>query len=201
MSSRALGRDAPPSFERDVAPILSASCWKCHGADKRRAGLDLRTLPAMLKGGDDGPVLVKGAADKSLLITQIASGTMPPGKMKLTPAQVSTIRAWIDAGAPAAKSASVEVASSADRARQHWAFRPVKKVEPPPDPSGWAHHPIDRFLAAGLRKQGLTPVGPADRPLILDAQRAVSGALWDRAAPRLPGGRKANPQPSPTPTP
>src|SRR5215468_3734387 len=121
-ASQALGQVASPNFERDVAPILSANCWKCHGADKRQAGLDLRTLPAMLKGGDDGPVLVKGAADKSLLFKQIASRTMPPGKMKLTPAQVRTIRAWIDAGAPAAKSASVEVAAPGDRARQHWAF-------------------------------------------------------------------------------
>src|SRR5438132_131060 len=48
----------PPSFERDVLPILSAHCLRCHGTDTRKAGLDLRTPSAMLRGGADGPAIV-----------------------------------------------------------------------------------------------------------------------------------------------
>src|SRR5262249_53397176 len=148
----------------DVAPILSVNCWKCHGADKRRAGLDLRTLPAMLKGGDDGPVLVKGAADKSLLVTQIASGTMPPGKMKLTPAQVSTIRAWIDAGAPAARSGSVGAAPPSDGAGKHWAFHPLPRPAiPAVRNSQPIRTPIDSFILAKLESKGLGFSPQADR--------------------------------------
>src|SRR5262249_17809711 len=156
-------------------PILSANCWKCHGADKRRAGLDLRTVHAMLKGGDDGPVLVKGAADKSLLFTQIASRAMPPGKMKLTPAQVSTIRAWIDAGAPAANSARVEASSASDRARQHWAFRPLARPAIPAVRSGQPiRTPIDAFVLARLEGKGLGFSPEADRYVLL---RRASYAL------------------------
>jgi hypothetical protein len=174
VSSQARGQDASPSFERDVAPILSANCWKCHGADKR-AGLDLRTLPSMLKGGDDGPVLVKGAAGKSLLFKQIASRTMPPGRMKLTPAQVNTIRAWINAGAPAAHSARVEGAPSGDQARQHWAFRPLARPAIPAVRSSLPiRTPIDSFVLAKLESKGLGFSPEADRHVLL---RRASYAL------------------------
>jgi hypothetical protein len=49
------------------------------------------------------------------------------------------------------------------RTEKGWAFEPVKKVEPPADPSGWSANPIDRFVRARLRQQGLEPAGPADK--------------------------------------
>jgi hypothetical protein len=69
----------PPTFEREVLPILTSHCLKCHGATTRKSGLDLRTVSAMLAGGTDGPVLVKGHAEKSLLFEQVSKGIMPPG--------------------------------------------------------------------------------------------------------------------------
>lgn len=58
--------DAPkPLFERDIVPILSAHCWKCHGMENRKAGLDLRTPVLTLRGSDRGPVIVKGSAEKA----------------------------------------------------------------------------------------------------------------------------------------
>src|SRR4051794_21259746 len=74
--------DAMPRFEHDVLPILQAHCLKCHGAKKREGGLDLRTVGGILKGGDDGPVLVKGAAARSALLAKVAAGEMPLGKAK-----------------------------------------------------------------------------------------------------------------------
>src|SRR4051794_36006559 len=59
-----------PNFERDVLPILSAHCLKCHGAETRKNGLDLRSPALMLRGGAEGPVLVKGSAEQSLLFEQ-----------------------------------------------------------------------------------------------------------------------------------
>src|SRR5262245_38078810 len=84
----------PPRFERDVKPILVAKCFKCHGADSTKAELDLRTTAAIKKGGETGPAVVPGNAARSLLLEQVTSGAMPPGKAaKLTPAELATIKA------------------------------------------------------------------------------------------------------------
>src|SRR5439155_26954375 len=86
----------PPRFERDVQPILAANCFQCHGEDGQKVGLDLRTLKLMLQGGDSGPAITRGSAEKSLLIKQVAQQAMPPGKRKkLTDAQIAVLRAWI----------------------------------------------------------------------------------------------------------
>src|SRR6516225_5555021 len=88
--------DKAPRFEKDVLPILSAHCIKCHGEQAKKSGLDLRSVTAMLKGGTSGPVLVKGHADKSLLYEQISKAVMPPDKNpKLSSRQIDTVRDWI----------------------------------------------------------------------------------------------------------
>src|SRR3954467_7291484 len=92
---------AEPEFARDVLPILRAHCLKCHGAAHRKGGLSLRTPAAMLEGGDSGPALVKGNLDESLIVEQVETGAMPPGKAsKLAAAEVATLKAWIAAGSP-----------------------------------------------------------------------------------------------------
>src|SRR5947209_6412419 len=48
-----------------------------------------------------------------------------------------------------------------------WAFTPVPKVEPPPDPSGWAANAIDRFIRSRLREHGLEPAGLADKRTLI----------------------------------
>src|SRR5678815_5467810 len=76
---------APPTFEKDIRPILKAHCFHCHGeGEKLRGGLDLRLRRLMLKGGDNGPVLIPGKPDKSLLFTMVHSGEMPRREKKLT---------------------------------------------------------------------------------------------------------------------
>ena len=111
----------PPRFERDVKPILAAKCLKCHGAETAKASLDLRTTAAIKQGGETGPAIVPGDATKSLLLEQITTGAMPPGKgAKLTPAEIATIKAWIEAGAPADDAGTV----AGPAAPTHWAFLP-----------------------------------------------------------------------------
>ncbi|WP_020474828.1 c-type cytochrome domain-containing protein, partial [Zavarzinella formosa] len=92
----------PPRFERDVMPVFVAKCVKCHGGETTKAGLDLRTAAAVKQGGDTGPAVIPGDAAKSLLLEQITSGAMPPGKIaKLAPAEIAAVKAWIEGGAPA----------------------------------------------------------------------------------------------------
>jgi mono/diheme cytochrome c family protein len=102
-TDRANAGDAKaPKFEADVQPILQASCVRCHG-EKRRGDLDLRTFAGLMKGGESGPSIVPGKADKSLLYKKIHEGAMPADKKgMLKPAEIALIRRWIDVGAPSA---------------------------------------------------------------------------------------------------
>jgi mono/diheme cytochrome c family protein len=124
-----------PGFEREVRPILAAHCLKCHGGEVRKADLDLRSPGRMLQGGENGPALVKGSAGDSPLYEQVRTRAMPPGKVKLTDAQVAAIRDWINAGAPADQPESPSDSEPPARAaadRDYWAFRLLADPTPPP---------------------------------------------------------------------
>jgi hypothetical protein len=88
-------------FENHVAPILSAHCVRCHNREKSRAGLDLSTRAAALKGSDAGEVLVPGRPQGSLLVQRASDGSMPPETdgRRLTADEVAVLSAWVEAGA------------------------------------------------------------------------------------------------------
>ncbi len=91
----------PPSFAKDVAPILDKWCVACHGEKEAEAGLRLDSYEALLKGAEDGPVIVPGDPDQSQLLGQIERRVRPvmPPKKRLSRDAVSVIRAWIVSGA------------------------------------------------------------------------------------------------------
>lgn len=81
--------------------VLSANCFACHGPEKQKSGLRLDSLESILKGGTQGPALVPGDPDKSLLIQAIRYDgelQMPP-KGKLEQAEIDALVQWIKAGA------------------------------------------------------------------------------------------------------
>src|SRR4051812_49973776 len=95
---------AAPSttFEKDIRPILKAHCFDCHGeGEKLRGGLDLRLRRLIVKGGENGPAVVAGKPQESLLYQRVRAGEMPPGKKKLSPDEVERIARWIREGATA----------------------------------------------------------------------------------------------------
>ena len=106
-----------PAFDADIKPLFIAKCVACHGSTPQ-AKLDVRTPEAILKGGASGPAVVPGEAAKSLLIDKIVTGQMPPGKVKLTAAEIDSVRGWIDLGL---KSAPVEKVATA--------AHPVSEIE------------------------------------------------------------------------
>ena len=60
------------TFEKDIAPLMRASCVRCHGANRPKAGLRLDTLEGVLKGTKDGPVLAAGDSANSLLVKSVS---------------------------------------------------------------------------------------------------------------------------------
>jgi hypothetical protein len=156
-----------PSFERDVMPILSAACVKCHGGAKPKANLDLRTKSGIDKGSENGPVVVRGAAKESVLFDLISSGKMPPGKNKLSNAQVNTIGRWIDAGAPTGH-ATRPVADSGTSSPEHWSFRPPAHPRVPAvRHTDRVRTEIDAFLLAALENKGLSFSPDADKVTLI----------------------------------
>jgi hypothetical protein len=91
-------------FARDIKPILTNSCYKCHSGEKPKSHFLLTSRESALKGGSQGVDIIPGQSAKSPLIHYVArlveDMAMPPeGKgTPLTTAQVSLLRAWIDQG-------------------------------------------------------------------------------------------------------
>ncbi len=159
-AATAVDKDA--FFETRIRPVLHVECFKCHGGEKTSHGLRVDSRETLLKGGESGPAIVPAEPDKSLLIQAIRQThvdiKMPP-KKKLPDATVADFVAWIRDGA-AWPAAAPKL--DAFKAKRHWAFEPVKKVEPPKRGLRGSANPIDRFVLAKLRERKLDPVAPAD---------------------------------------
>ena len=87
------------SFERDIHGLFGKYCFDCHGAEKTEAGLDLRGLEVMLKGGEGGPAIVPGKPAESLLLELMESGEMPPDGARPKAEDIELVRRWIAEGA------------------------------------------------------------------------------------------------------
>ncbi|MCX6584995.1 MAG: PSD1 and planctomycete cytochrome C domain-containing protein [Acidobacteria bacterium] len=90
---------ANPRFASDVLPILRAKCIACHGDKAAQAGLTLTSRDALLRGGHSGAAVLPGKPNDSLLLSMVSTGRMPVAGPKLNPAEVDTLRQWIEQGA------------------------------------------------------------------------------------------------------
>jgi hypothetical protein len=87
------------SYTKDVRPILESRCGQCHMGKFVSKDLNIDTYESLMAGSQNGPVIIPGNASDSLLIQKVVDGKMPKRGPKLTPAQIQTIKDWIDAGA------------------------------------------------------------------------------------------------------
>src|ERR1044071_1277489 len=163
---------APPTFEKDIRPILKAHCFECHGeGEKLKGGLDLRLRRLMLHGGDDGPVIVPGKPDRSPLFKLVQSGEMPKRDKKLTREQVALIRQWIATGAQTARPEPAELGKGGaitEEERAFWSFQPIRKPAiPGTKTKDHVRTPIDAFLVSALAKQKLGFSPDAERVTLL----------------------------------
>jgi mono/diheme cytochrome c family protein len=146
---------SPPAkvdFNRDIRPILSNTCFACHGPDEkeRKAGLRLDTR----EGALEGESIVVGKPDESEIIKRILSAdpgeVMPPAKTgrKLSTKEVQTLKEWIKQGANYSR---------------HWAYQKPVAAPLPNVGQAWAKNPIDRFVFQKLSQEKLAPQAEADR--------------------------------------
>ncbi len=160
----------PVDYARDIAPILSRNCYRCHGPKKQQSGLALHQEDRAMAGGDSGPAIVPGKSAQSRLIRYVAGldedYQMPPegAGEPLSPEQIGLLRAWIDQGAKWTSSAQPAAAASSAATSDHWSFRPPQRVTPPAVKNGaWVKNPIDAFVLDRLEREGMSPAPEADK--------------------------------------
>ena len=144
----------PPNFSRDILPILSDTCFACHGPDAKSREADLRLDQQESALRTEKPIILPGKSGDSELMKRILStdpeAVMPPPKSgrKLTAPQKELLKAWIDSGAKWGK---------------HWAFEPIQRPAVPDLKSQISNlkslirNPIDVFVRAKLEKESLSP--------------------------------------------
>jgi hypothetical protein len=151
----------PVDFNRDIRPILSDTCFKCHGPDEkqRMANLRLDDTEGLFVDRGGYHIIVPGNAAQSKLYQKISSTDdsfrMPPtySGRSLTAKQIELIKEWIDQGA---------------KWEMLWSFVPPKRPPVPEvkDPA-WPRNPLDNFVLARLESEGLKPSPPADKATLL----------------------------------
>ncbi len=142
----------PLRFNRDIRPILSDTCFKCHGPDsaKRKAEMRLDVRESAVEKG----ALVPGDPTASKIIQRITNPDpderMPPpdSKLSLTDAQKETLRRWIAEGG---------------EYEPHWAFVPIANPTVPDA----APHPVDAFVRARLVQEGIEASPQAAKTTLL----------------------------------
>ena len=183
---RSIEAASQPSADlaQDVHALIAGKCLGCHGDKLKLSRLDLRTRESALEGGAKGPALVPGNAEQSRMYRLAAGLDAPAMPMRggpLTPAEVATLKRWIDAGAawPAgltAASASASAGAAAaeiaerpltDEERGYWAFKSPAHAPLPAVAHPRLTHPIDRFLESERAARGLRAAPRADKATLV----------------------------------
>ena len=156
------GPAAPVSFNRDIRPLMSNTCFHCHGPDAshRKAKLRLDLREEALKPGKSGELpIVPGKPEESGIMKRIFSTDedelMPPPEehKPFTPAQKETFRRWVAEGAVY---------------EPHWAYTPLTRpAVPTPKDTAWGKNPIDAFIRVRQETQQLIPSPEAGKSTVL----------------------------------
>ena len=150
------GQAGKIEYGRDIGPILSDTCFKCHGPDEhdRQADLRLDTRTGLF---DDSSAVVANDLEASQLYQRIISDDpdllMPPpdSGRELTATQKNMFKRWIEEGAVWEK---------------HWSLIPPEKPAVPNSNLG-VTNPIDSFIRQRLNEAGLSPSREADRRVLI----------------------------------
>jgi hypothetical protein len=149
-------------FNRDIRPLLSNACFRCHGPDsnKRQAGLRLDQSQSAFAELESGArAIIPGDPVGSELVARISAADpdfrMPPAEHgePLSAEQVERIRLWIEQGA---------------EYQTHWSFiAPRRTALPFVKETSWPRNAIDFFVLAQLEAKGLPHADDADRQALI----------------------------------
>jgi hypothetical protein len=168
----AAAEDGVVFFENEVRPLLVKHCYECHSQDagKQKGGLLLDRREGWQLGGDAGPALIPGDAEKSLLMHSLRyldeDLQMPPDS-KLSETEIAVFEKWIAIGAPDPRDATLaetvrKTVIDFNSARQNWAFKShLKSKVPTVKDTPWPRTELDSFILAGLEKAGHQPAADA----------------------------------------
>ena len=154
------GTPEPVRFNRDIRPLMSDTCFHCHGFDpkSRKGGLRLDIREEALKAGKSGEIaIVPGKPDQSEIIKRIfstdAEDVMPEKEAHktLSAAQKELFRRWVAEGAVY---------------EPHWAYKPLELPAIPALPAG-GKNPIDAFVGAKLAEKKVSPSAEASKERLL----------------------------------
>ena len=128
------------SFNRDIRPILSDKCFRCHGPDAAALKGDLRldSREDVLRERDGYQVIVPGHPERSNLVERVThvdeDEVMPPrdSTSELSGGEIAILKRWISEGA---------------RYEKHWSLVPPQRS---PDSD------LDSFVSKHLKKNGMS---------------------------------------------
>ena len=161
------GEDAQ-FFAEKVAPLFEDRCFKCHShqSGKMKGGLTLDSRSGWAEGGDNGPAVVPGDMEKSLLVRAIRH-TDPDLKMpkeKLPDEEIAVLEEWVKRGAPDPRETAPVAAVKNDN---WWSLRPLAAATRMEDGKWKMENPIDAFIGAKLAEKNLAPSPEADRRTLI----------------------------------
>lgn len=172
----AANEDGVLFFESNIRPVLIEHCYECHSLEsgKSKGGLLLDSRSGLREGGKNGPAVVPGDPDASLLFTAITHADpdleMPPKKAQLPRAVIADFEAWIRQGAPDPRDGDSSIAEHGldlEEAREFWAFqKPVRRSVESSHPK-WAKRELDHYIRATLDENGLAPRPDAEPNTLL----------------------------------
>ena len=153
------GSEADVDFARDIRPILSEKCFRCHGPDEetRASGLRLDEYAGAIEERGGKTAIAPGAPTASEMIARIKmddpARRMPLGGDRLADEQIKLLEEWISDGATY---------------ERHWAYeKPVRPPLPPVSDAGWVRDPIDHFILNKLDVAELKPSGAAEPAVLM----------------------------------
>lgn len=178
----ALADERDEFFEAQIRPVLVEQCYRCHNSSKlAEGGLAVDQRAALLKGGDQGAIIVPGKPAESRLLAilrhEVDGLKMPRDGARLDKSVIANFEKWIALGAPdprdkppSADALARETSWEAirERRKKWWSLQPVRRVDPPAvGNAGWLDHPVDRFVWEKLEEHGLQPAPRADKHTLL----------------------------------
>ncbi len=159
-------------FEQRIRPVLVERCYECHASDSAEIEGELLvdSAYALRRGGSNGPALVVGDAENSLLVKAIRyrdSNLQMPPDGRLSDAEIADIERWINYGAADPRSEVTRFQRKSldiSEAKKYWAFQPLQRPEVPSvQRSDWPTSPIDYFVLAKMEERSFSPAPDADR--------------------------------------